>query len=105
MKLGVLKVSKRELELLIKRYDTNNDYKLRYIEFVDALTPRDKIYADHLAGKKSNYLARDPEEAMSLRTKLEFGDTLKTMLKCEGYAEDLRAALGDRVNFSISAAF
>ena len=103
--MGVLKPSKRELELLIKRYDTNNDYKLRYIEFVDALTPRDKIYADHLAGKKSNCLARDPEEAISLRTKLEFGDTLKTMLKCEGYAEDLRAALADRLNFSISAAF
>lgn len=93
------------MDLFIKRYDSNNDFKIRYIEFVDAFTPKDKIYADHLAGKKANYLAKSPEEAMCTRTKLEFGDALKTMLKCEGYAEDLRASLGSREGFSISGAF
>ena len=89
-KLGILHVHKNELELLFKRYDTNNDFKLRYLEFVDALTPKDRIYADHLNNKKPNYNARSADEAISVKTRLEFGDTIRTLLKCEGYAEEFR---------------
>ncbi len=42
---------------------------------------------------------------MSMRTKLEFGDALRIMLKCEGHAEDLRSVLIERQGFSISGAF
>jgi hypothetical protein len=94
-KLGVY-ADKKELELLFKRYDTNCDYKLRYLEFVDALTPKDRIYADHLSNKKPNNEAKTPEEAISLKTRLEFGDTIRTLLKCEGYAEELRQSLSKR---------
>lgn len=103
--LGIYVVNQRDLDLFFKRYDTNSDYRLRYLEFVDALTPKDKIYGDHLTNKRPNYEAKNPNEAITLKTKLEFGDTIKVMLKAEGFAEELRQNLSKRPNFSISAAF
>jgi len=104
-KLGVYLVNKKELDLFFKRYDRNCDYKLRYLEFTDAFTPRDKIYADHLANKKPNYEARHPDEAITLRTKLEFGDVIRNMLRYESNLEEIRIMLTQSPTFSISAAF
>jgi Ca2+-binding EF-hand superfamily protein len=44
-----------EIDLLFRRYDSNGDHRIRYLEFVDAFTPKDKIYANHLQNKKPNY--------------------------------------------------
>jgi Ca2+-binding EF-hand superfamily protein len=69
--------------LLFKRYDINNDGKIRFSEFADAFTPKDKIYADHLNNKRSNYQARYPEEAFSVSTKYDFADLIRKMLRAE----------------------
>lgn len=55
-----------QVTLFFKKYDKNNDGKIRFSEFADALTPLDKIYKDHLERKRPNYDARYPEEALSL---------------------------------------
>lgn len=66
---------------------------MRYLEFTDAFTPRDRIYADHLSNKRPNYEARHPDEAISLKTRLEFGDALRNILRYEGNIEDIRMTL------------
>ncbi|CDW78545.1 ef hand family protein [Stylonychia lemnae] len=104
-KLGIYVMNKKDLDLFFKRYDKNGDYKLRYLEFTDAFTPKDKIYADHLANKRPNYEARHPDEAISLRTKLEFGDVIRSMLRFESNLEEIRINLTQSPQFSISAAF
>lgn len=91
--------------MFFKRYDKNSDYKLRYLEFCDAFTPKDKIYADHLTNKRPNYEARHPDEAITLKTRLEFGDILRNILRLEGNLEDLRLNLTQSPMFSISGAF
>lgn len=89
-KLGVYSINKRELDLFFKRHDKNQDYKLRYLEFTDAFTPRDRIYADHLSNKRPNYEARHPDEAITLKTRLEFGDALRNIMRYESNLEDIR---------------
>lgn len=103
--LGIYSIMKKEIDLFFKRYDSNGDHKLRFLEFSDAFTPQDKIYGDHLANKRPNYAAKSSEDAFTLKTKLEFGDTLRVMLKAEAYTEELRANLNSHARFSISAAF
>jgi len=66
---------------------------------------RIKIYADHLINKRPNYYARTGHDATSYRTKLEFADTIRNILKCEGYAEEMRQSLQKRHYFTISGAF
>lgn len=92
-KLGIYDVDKKQLDLFFKRHDKNCDYKLRYLEFTDAFTPRDRIYADHLANKKPNYEARHPDEAITMKTKLEFGDVIRNMLRFEANLEEIRITL------------
>lgn len=98
-------INKRELDLWFKRNDKNHDYKLRYLEFTDALTPHDPIYADRLSSKRPNYEARTPDEAISVKTKLEFGDAIRNILRYEGNLEALRQQIIAVPNFSISQAF
>jgi len=57
--------------------------KIRYLEFTEALTPKDRIYSEHLNAKRPNYEARTPDEALSLKTKLAFGDTIRVLMKAE----------------------
>ena len=96
---------RKDVDLFLKRYDLNHDNKLRFHEFTEALLTKDKLYADHLSHKKSNYLARRPEDAFTTLTRYELADTLKTMIRCEGYAEELRQNLSKRTYFTISGAF
>lgn len=91
-KLGVYAMRK-EIDLFFKRYDSNNDHKLRYLEFSEAFTAKDSIYADHLLKKKSSYSADNPLDAFTYSTRIEFGDAIRCMLKCEGYAEEIRQNL------------
>eukprot|EP00347_Sterkiella_histriomuscorum_P010442 403376281 len=104
-KLGVYSLDKRELNLFFKRHDKNQDYKIRYLEFTDGFTPKDRIYADHLSNKRPNYEARHPDEAISLKTKLEFGNALRNILRYEGNLEELRILLTSSPLFSINAGF
>jgi hypothetical protein len=47
VRLGVYGL-KNEIELFFKRYDINGEGRIKYLEFFDAFTPKDKIYANHL---------------------------------------------------------
>ena len=66
----------------------NCDHKLRYLEFSDAFTPKDKIYANHLLNKKATY--NSEKDSMSLQTRFELADTIRIMLRSENFAEELR---------------
>ena len=96
-----------ELELFFKRYDTNNDSKIRYLEFCDAFAPKDKLYASHLASKTSNFILHSHQEPLSMKTRFAFADTIRTMLKCESFTEELRQILKSShyENFTMSGAF
>ena len=72
--------SKSEVEALFRRIDKNGDGKIRYLEFVDALNPKDSIYSTHLQSKKPNYLASSIYEAMTEQTLLEFAELLRCMM-------------------------
>jgi len=69
--------SRTELNLFFKKYDRNQDGKLRFSEFSDAFTPKDKIYSESLNNKRSNYAALNPDDAFTLTTKFDYADTFK----------------------------
>ena len=88
--LGVYTLRK-ELDLFFKRFDVNCDHKIRYLEFSDAFLPKDKIYSNHLISKRPNYdNYPNSQDSMSLRTRFEFADVIREILKAEGYAEEMR---------------
>ena len=103
-KLGIYG-PRQEINLFMKRYDTNQDGRLRFSEFADALTPKDRVYANMLNERRSNYNVRNPEDAFSYLTKLDFTDLLKKMLRIEGQSEDIRKSVNRRPLFRISDAF
>lgn len=102
-KLGVFPM-RHELSLFFKKYDLNNNGKLRFGEFCKAFLPKDKIYADHLSNKHSNY-ARYPEDAFTSLTKLEIADAFRKHLRSENEVEEIRKRLQRRPLFNISEAF
>ena len=61
----------------------NSDGKITFSEFAEALSPKDRIYADNLMNKRSNYSARYPEDAFSYTTKLDLADLIRKMLRSE----------------------
>jgi hypothetical protein len=103
-KLGVYG-PRNEINLFFRRYDKNNNGKLKFSEFCDAFCPKDRIYADHLNSKRANYEARSTEEAISNLTKLDFADMIRRHLRCEGQAETIRQRLTKSPLFNISDAF
>ena len=82
-KLGIFG-PQSEINLFFKRYDLNSDGRIRFSEFAEAFSPKDKIYSDHLNNKRSNYSAKTPEEAFSSITRMEFADMIRKMLRAEG---------------------
>ena len=87
--LGVF-ASRLEVNLLFKKLDKDNDGRLRYSEFADGFLPIDKTYSDHLINKRSNANVKYPDDAFSYITKLDFVDTIRKLLKSEGYVEEFR---------------
>lgn len=97
-----------ELELYVKRYDKNNDSRIRFSEFSDSFTPTDPYYAALLNRRTSNDVrgrlyARD--DCFLHETKLEFRNVWRTHFKIENYSEDLRQRLYKRPGFNIYEAF
>jgi Ca2+-binding EF-hand superfamily protein len=50
---------KEELELLLKKYDKDQDGKLNYLEFTNCLKPKDKNYASLLLNRKAFHQNHD----------------------------------------------
>lgn len=85
--------SVEELELFIKRYDKNNDRRLRFSEFADAFSPLDNYYASLLNKRTSNDVRGrlyQRDDVFSSETKIEFRNVWRTHLKVESYSEGLR---------------
>lgn len=97
-----------ELELYIKRYDKNNDHRLRFSEFSDSLTPLDAYYSNLLNRRTSNdtrgrLYQRD--DCFLGETKIEFRNVWRTHFKTESYSETLRQRLYKRPGFNLYEAF
>jgi hypothetical protein len=75
-----------ELELFIKRYDTNHDNRLRFSEFSDAFTAQDAYYGGLVNKRISNdvrgrLIARD--DCFYTDTKIEFRNVWRTHFRVE----------------------
>jgi Ca2+-binding EF-hand superfamily protein len=97
-----------ELELFVKRYDKNNDLRLRFSEFSDAFTPVDAYYASLLNRRTSNdtrgrLYQRD--DCFLGQTKLEHKNVWRTHFKIESFSESLRQRLYKRPGFDVYEAF
>jgi hypothetical protein len=82
-----------DVELYLKRYDKNNDSRIRFSEFCDSLTPVDAYYAQLLNKRVSNetrgrFYQRD--DCFLSETKIEFRNIWRTHFKIEAYSESLR---------------
>jgi len=79
-----------ELDLFIKRYDKNGDFRLRFSEFCDAFTPVDNYYAALLNRRTSNdtrgrLYSRD--DCFLNETKIEFRNVWRVHFKIEVFSE------------------
>jgi hypothetical protein len=94
--------------LYIKRWDKNNDHRLRFSEFSDSLAPLDHYYANLLNRRTSNdargrLYQRD--DCFLSETKIEFRNVWRTHFKIESYSESLRQRLYKRPGFNLYEAF
>ena len=89
-----------DLDLFVKRYDKDGDYRLRFSEFCDAFLPTDSFYANLVNRRTSNDIrgyARD--DCFLTSTKLEFKNVWRSHFKNEVFAESLRQRLNKRPGF------
>jgi hypothetical protein len=77
----------------VKRYDKNNDRRIRFSEFCDSIQALDPYYASILNKRTSNdtrgrFYSRD--DCFLPETKIEFKNLWRTHFKIESYSESLR---------------
>ena len=81
-----------ELNLLIKKYDTDLDGKWRYSEFVNAILPKKHEYAtlvrNRLPFNSSGRYSR--LNLFALDTKYLFISVLRAWISCEAHSETIR---------------
>ena len=96
-----------DIDLFVKRYDRNDDGRLRYSEFCDAFVPKSISYSSDINSRKSYYLPNGyPKNEYFLRdTRDQYLKTLKIHFAVETSAEYLRKRLMRRPGFSASDAF
>ena len=97
-----------ELDLYFKRYDKDQDGRLKFSEFCDSFSPSDNYYGTLLNRRTSNNVrgrlyARD--DCFLGETKLEFKSLWRTHFKIEVYSEQLRQRLSKRPAFNVYDAF
>ena len=100
-------VPKDDIYLFVKRYDTNQDGRLRFSEFGDAFVPKSAVYASALNSRKANYLplGYPRTEYFSRDTRDLYLRTLKLHFSLEASAEFVRKRLFRRPGFNASDAF
>jgi Ca2+-binding EF-hand superfamily protein len=98
---------KEDVYLFVKRYDRNQDGKLRYSEFVDAFTPKSVLHSSTLNARKGYYsqLGYPKNEYFTRDTRDLFARTFKTHFSVETSYEYLRKRLFRRPGFNASDAF
>jgi Ca2+-binding EF-hand superfamily protein len=95
-------VDRVELDLFFKKFDRNQDGKLSFSEFADAIAPHDRHASDSLNRKQANY-PREPR--FSYSTQNSFEETLKKVFRNFGAQNDMNKRLREKPAFFISAAF
>ena len=98
---------REDVQLFVKRYDRNQDGKLRYTEFCDAFTPKAASYAAILNARKANYMPLGyPKTEYFMRDTRElYLKTVKIHLSVEVSGEFLRKRLMRRPGFNAHDAF
>lgn len=94
--------NREEIELFYRKFDKNRDGKLRFSEFADAIAPKDRMAADALNRRQSNY--RDPRPFSSLTMDM-FERTFRTIFNGFAAQNDMNRRLREKPAFFISAAF
>lgn len=97
-----------ELELYFKRYDKNQDMRIRFSEFSDSFTPLDAYYAGLLNRRTSNETRGrlyQRDDCFMSQTKLEFKNVWRTHFKVESFSESIRQRLYKRPGFDVYEAF
>jgi hypothetical protein len=79
-----------ESTLFFKRYDKDNDGRIRYSDFCDALTPHDLSYADML-NARTPYFIHTPhyrrDEYFHPATRYQVRDTMRASLNIESASD------------------
>jgi Ca2+-binding EF-hand superfamily protein len=98
---------KEDVSLFVKRYDRNNDGRLRYSEFCDAFTPQSVIHSSTVKSRSAYYMTRGypRNEYFARDTREQLLKTFKVHFSVESSAEYLRKRLLRRPGFNISDAF
>jgi len=99
--------NKEELYLLLRRFDKDNDGKLKFSDFTEAFTCKQQEYANLLNNRTpiNADLSLDIDQAFSEETKKSISRVLRMHLDNEGTTESLRQRLARRYNFNVHEAF
>jgi len=99
--------NKEELYLLLRRFDKDNDGKLKFSDFTEAFTCKQQEYANLLNNRTpiNADLSLDIDQAFSEETKKSISRVLRMHLDNEGTTESLRQRLSRRFNFNVHEAF
>jgi Ca2+-binding EF-hand superfamily protein len=98
---------KEDVYLFVKRYDRNNDGRLRYSEFCDSFTPKSFVHSSSLNARVSYYSTRGYPKAeyFTRDTRDLYLRTFRTHFSVEASAESLRRRLLRRPGFNAHDAF
>lgn len=99
--------NKEELYLFLRRFDRDNDGKLKFSDFTEAFTCKQQEYANLLNNRTpiNADLSLEIDQAFSEETKKAIARILRAHLDNEGTTEALRQRLARRYNFNVHEAF
>jgi Ca2+-binding EF-hand superfamily protein len=105
-RMGVF-ADRQDLKCFFKRYDRDNDGRLRYSEFCDAFAPLEQEFADRFNSRKPFYIYNKyhTDDYFLLETRKDFVNCWKLHLSSENYSESLRLKLNNRPYFNVHDAF
>lgn len=96
-----------EVDLFVKRYDSNKDGRLSFAEFSDAFLSSDSYYSHMLNRRPSNH--RHPiyrrDDCYYADTQVEFRNMWRVHFKVEAAAEAVRQRLQRNPGFNVYEAF
>lgn len=82
--VGVQNITKKSLQLVLKRYDSDNDGAIKFSEFTNAIIPLKDQLAQQMLKRKPESLTLEVQEYMfSYKVKQALTQFLDAMLKVE----------------------
>ena len=105
--IGVF-ASQEDINLFVTRNDKDQDRRLSFREFADAVLPSDSYYASILERRQSTHQRINPyrkDDVFSHPTACAFKELIRVSINCESQAEGLRQALSRNPYFNAEEAF